>query len=242
MSLYRDDAIVLRTHKLGEADRIVTMLTRNNGQVRAVAKGVRRTKSKFGSRLEPFMLIDVQLHRGRNLDIITQAATLEPFGGSIASDYSCYTAATAIVETTTRLTEADGMTLQQYWLVVGALRSLATRAHAPSLIVDAYLLRALAVAGWAPSFVDCARCGRPGPHSAFTPALGGAVCSECRPPGSAAPAPDTFRLLAALLGGDWQTADAAPARAQREASGLVSAYLQWHLERGLRSLRMVERA
>lgn len=233
---------MLRTHKLGEADRIVTLLTRNNGLVRAVAKGIRRTKSKFGSRLSPFMLVDVQLHRGRSLDIVTQAAMLEPFGGAIAADYARYTAANAIVEAATRLTEAEGSTLPQYWLVVGALRSLATGAHSPGLIVDAYLLRALSLAGWEPSFIDCARCGRPGPHRSFTPAMGGAVCNECRPPGAAAPAADTFRLLAALLGRDWTIADAAPDRIRREASGLVASYLQWHLERKLRSLRMVERA
>ena len=72
MRLYRDRAVVLRQHKRGEADRIVTLLTRDHGLVRAVAKGVRRTRSKFGARLEPFAHIDVQLHPGRNLDIVTQ--------------------------------------------------------------------------------------------------------------------------------------------------------------------------
>ncbi|MGH3506722.1 MAG: DNA repair protein RecO, partial [Nocardioidaceae bacterium] len=68
MNLYRDEAVVLRTQKLGEADRIVTFLTRRHGRVRAVGKGVRRTRSKFGSRLEPFMQVDVQFARGRSLD------------------------------------------------------------------------------------------------------------------------------------------------------------------------------
>ena len=67
--LYRDEAIVLRTHKLGEADRIITLLTRQHGRVRAVAKGVRRTTSRFGSRLEPFTHVDLQLAEGRNLDV-----------------------------------------------------------------------------------------------------------------------------------------------------------------------------
>jgi DNA repair protein RecO (recombination protein O) len=244
VNLYRDEAVVLRTHKLGEADRIVTLLTRRHGQVRAVAKGVRRTKSKFGSRLEPFMLIDVQLHRGRSLDIVTQVDTLDPFGGSIVLDYGSYTAATAIAETSTRLTEddADGASTQQFRLLVGALRSLSRREHDSRLILDAFLLRALAIAGWAPSFTDCSRCGEAGPHTAFAPVLGGAVCADCRPPGSAAPARETFLLLAALLSGDWGVADASDLRARREANGLVAAYLQWHLERGLRSLRMVEGA
>ena len=80
VNLYRDDAVVLRTQKLGEADRIVTLLTRRTGRVRAVAKGVRRTKSKFGARLEPFSHVDVQLYTGRSLDIVTQVETRElPF-------------------------------------------------------------------------------------------------------------------------------------------------------------------
>ena len=80
MPVYRDSAVVLRVTKLGEADRIVTLLTRREGRVRAVAKGVRRTKSKFGGRLEPFSHVDLQLYAGRNLDIVTQAETLDPFG------------------------------------------------------------------------------------------------------------------------------------------------------------------
>ncbi|QRN79320.1 MAG: DNA repair protein RecO, partial [Nocardiopsis sp. BM-2018] len=66
MPSFRDDAIVLRTHLLGEADRIVTLLTRNHGKIRAVAKGVRKTSSRFGSRLEPFMFVDIQWASGKS--------------------------------------------------------------------------------------------------------------------------------------------------------------------------------
>lgn len=242
MTLYRDEAIVLRAQKLGEADRIVTLLTRHHGKVRAVAKGVRRTSSRFGSRLEPFMVVDAQLHQGRSLDIVTQVETLGPFARPICGDYALYTAGTAMLETAERLVEAEREpSVQQYLLLVGAVRSLAQRAHAAGLVLDAYLLRALSVAGWAPSFTDCARCGTPGPHSAFAVASGGAVCGACRPPGSASPAPETFALLAALLTGDWPVADASDQRHRTEASGLVAVFLQFHLERTLRSLRMVER-
>ncbi|MGL5818085.1 MAG: DNA repair protein RecO, partial [Phycicoccus sp.] len=126
-------------------------------------------------------------------------------------------------------------------LLAGALRSLAGSEHDPGLVLDAYLLRALAVAGWAPSFADCAKCGATGPHRAFHVVAGGAVCPSCRPPGSAAPAPETLRLLAALLAGDWALADASDPRHRREGSGLTAAFLQWHLERGIRSLRLVQR-
>ena len=102
MPVYRDEAVVLRTHKLGEADRIVTMLSRENGKIRAVAKGVRRTGSRFVARLEPFMVVDLQLYRGRSLDIVQQAVTLGAYGGDIADDYPRYTAATAMVEAADR--------------------------------------------------------------------------------------------------------------------------------------------
>ncbi len=243
MSLYRDEAVVLRAQKLGEADRIVTLLTRHHGRVRAVAKGVRRTRSKFGARVEPFMMIDVQLYRGRTLDIVTQVETIQPYGDRLASDYPRYTAGTAMLETAERLTDEEGdPAVQQFLLLVGGLRTLSDGSHDPSLVLDAYLLRALAVAGWAASMVDCARCGAAGPHRAFAIAAGGAVCPACRPAGSASPSPAALDLMAALLGGDWTTADASEVRHRREASGIVAAYLQWHLERGIRALRLVERS
>ncbi|WP_250444733.1 DNA repair protein RecO [Actinotalea sp. C106] len=242
MSLYRDEAVVLRAQKLGEADRIVTLLTRHHGKVRAVGKGVRRTSSRFGSRLEPFMLIDVQLYTGRSLDVVTQVETLGSFAQVIGRDYGLYTAGAAMLETADRLVEAEHEpSVQQFVLLASALRSLAGREHAAGLVLDAYLLRALAVAGWAPSFIDCARCGAEGPHRSFAVGSGGAVCSACRPPGAASPAPETLVLLAALLSGTWEVADTSDERHRREGNGLVAAFLQFHLERGLRSLRMVER-
>lgn len=243
MKLYRDEAVVLRTQDLGEADRIVTVLTHTYGRVRAVAKGVRRTSSRFGARLEPFSVIDVQLHVGRSLDVVTQVETLAPHGRAICADYGRYTTAMAMAEAAERLTEVEKEpATQQYRLLAGALRALAEQAHPSTLVLDSYLLRSLAVGGWAPSFADCARCAAPGPHRSFAVAHGGAVCASCRPPGAAAPAPETFTLLSALLTGDWATADTSDPRARREASGLVAAYVQWHLERSLRSMRLVERA
>ncbi|WP_022880948.1 DNA repair protein RecO [Gryllotalpicola ginsengisoli] len=240
MPVYRDEAVVLRTHKLGEADRIVTMLSRRHGKIRAVAKGVRRTASKFGSRLEPFMVADVQLYEGRSLDVIQQAETLGAYGADIAADYASYTAANAMVETADRLTEAEG-SLQQFLLLVGALRSLARREHAPGLTLDSYLLRSLSIAGWAPSFGQCSRCGAPGPHGRVVVQLGGVVCDDCAPAGTAQLDASTLGLLGALLAGDWPSAEASDDRTRAKASGIVSAYLQWHLERGLRSLTHVSR-
>jgi DNA repair protein RecO (recombination protein O) len=241
--LYRDEAVVLRTQKLGEADRIVTLLTRRHGRVRAVAKGVRRTGSRLGSRVEPFMHIDLQLYEGRSLDIVTQVETVAPYGERIATDYARYTAGTAVLETAERLTaEEREPAIRLYLLVVGALRALAESQHTTTLVLDAFILRAMSIAGYEPSLEGCAVCGAPGPHRWFGVAMGGLACSEHRPGGAATVSPAALRLMSALSSGDWVVADAAEPGVQRETSGLCAAYLQWHMERGLRSLRLVERA
>jgi DNA repair protein RecO (recombination protein O) len=234
---------VLRTQKLGEADRIVTLLTRSNGRIRAVAKGVRRTTSRFGGRLEPFTRIDVQLATGRTLEIVSQAESLDAFGALIVDDYPRYTAGTAMLETAEKLTDEEREpAVQLYLLLAGALRALAENLRDAGLVLDAFLLRALAVSGYAPTFRTCVGCGAPGPNPFLAVQAGGVACQNCRPSGAVAPAPETIMLLAALLSGEWSIADASDSRHRREASGIVAAYLQWHLERGVRSLRLVERA
>ena len=283
VSLYRDDGIVLRTQKLGEADRIVTVLTRRNGRIRAVGKGVRRTKSRFGARLEPFTHVDLLLYTGRSLDVITQAETVRPYGEPLVADYPRYTSGTAMLETAERFTPMEKEpVIRQFLLLVGGLRALGDGEHDPRLVLDAYLLRTLAVAGYAPSLDECAVCGTPdsagpggrppgapraslargdtpaarptSPASAgeatggttgsrsFAVPAGGLTCRSCRPPGAASPAVATIALMRALLRGDWKHADASQARHQVECSGLVAAYVQWHLEHSIRSLRHVEHA
>ncbi len=247
VSLYRDDGIVLRTQKLGEADRIVTILTRRNGRVRAVGKGVRRTKSRFGARLEPFTHVDLLLYTGRSLDVITQAETVRAYGEPLATDYPRYTSGTAMLETAERFTPMEKEPIiRQFLLLVGGLRALGEQVHDPRLVLDAYLLRTLAVAGYAPALDECAVCGTPdGADSAsgsrsFAVPAGGLTCRSCRPPGAASPSVATIGLMRALLRGDWARADASQARHQVECSGLVAAYVQWHLEHSIRSLRHVE--
>jgi DNA repair protein RecO (recombination protein O) len=256
MPLYRDDAVVLRVHKLGEADRIVTLLTKKHGRVRAVGRGVRKTNSKFGARLEPGSHVDVQVLTrnnfgedalsSRKLDTVTQTVSIAAYGAQMANDYPRWTSASAICETAERLTPEEGEpSLRLYLLTVGALRSLATREHAPSLVLDAFLIRAMAGAGWEPSLTECAMCGRRNDGqlllTSYNVAAGGAVCPSCRPPGSIRPPAGTIALLVALLDGNWRVADVSETEQRRAASGLVAAHLQWHLERGLRSLPFVDR-
>lgn len=240
--LYRDDAIVLRTHPLGEADRIVTLLTRRHGKVRAVAKGVRRTGSRFGGRLEPFCLVDVQLHTGRSLHTITQAVGIETFAEGISTDYSRYAAASAMLETADRLTDdVVDPSPRQFLLLVGALRSAAAGRIPPDQVLDAFLLRTLAHAGWAPELRTCARCGAEGPHHAVDVSAGGLVCSACRRPGAVAVRGAAIEHMILLLAGDWETALESDPTVRLEASRVIADTVTWHLERAVRSLSYVER-
>jgi DNA repair protein RecO (recombination protein O) len=252
VQLYRDDGVVLRTQQLGEADRIVTVLGRTTGRIRAVAKGVRRTKSRFGARLEPFTHVDLMLHPGRSLDVITQAEVIRPYGEPLTGDYPRYTAGVAMLETAERFTPVEKEpALRQLLLLIGGLRALGEGEHDSRLVLDAFMLRSLAVAGYAPALLECARCGAsPGPDRspnaptalpAFATPAGGMVCASCRPPGAASPAAPSVALMLALLQGDWESADRSERRHRVECSGLVAAYLQWHLEHSIRSLRHVER-
>jgi len=243
VSLYRDEAIVLRTQKLGEADRIITMLTREHGRIRGVAKGVRRTMSKFGARLEPGSHVEIQLYTGKTFDTVTQVEAIMNYGEAISNDYQRWTIASAILETAERFTAQESEpALQEFQLVVGGMKALAENRYDSSLILDAFLLRSLAIGGYAPSMTQCSRCEKPGPHRYFSLVGGGSVCMDCRPSASATPAPETLELMGDLISGNWDRANTSDLRFRREASGLVAAYLQWHLERGLRSLPMVERA
>lgn len=202
---------MLRTHRLGEADLILVLLTRGHGLVRGVAKGVRRTKSRFGSRLDRFVRVNVQIYPGRNrskpdggLATVTDAATVATYAPTICADVDRFYAGVAMLEIAGQVVQ--GADPQETALIFGQLdAALATLAGTgapgaagtlpPRTQADRMVLQALAVAGWAPSLVDCAQCGRPGPHRAFHPAAGGAVCVRCRPVGASTPDPQAVRVL-----------------------------------------------
>lgn len=232
--------MVLRAHKLGEADRIVTFLTRQHGKVRAVAKGVRKTTSRFGGRLEPYCLVDIQFAEGRgSLDVVTQVESL--FVSRLAGDYSRFTAAEVLVETADRLVAEEGSpALQQYRLLAGALRALEDRARPYPLVVDSYLLRSLAVAGYGVATTWCARCESPEVRW-FSPHGGGAVCQACRSSGAVALDEAGATHLGALLAGEWAVATATERGTARRVDSMVLAYATWHLDRALRSLPYFER-
>jgi DNA repair protein RecO (recombination protein O) len=236
VSLYRDQGIVLRTYKLGEADRIVVLITRGHGKVRSVAKGVRKTKSKFGARLEPTSHVALQFYEGRNLDIVNQAESIDQFR-SIRDDYDRFTRASAMLEAVDQVAQEREVSPGLYTILLGALRTLDAR-DSP-LVVAGFFLKLLAQEGFRPVIDECVLCGSPDDLVAFDLEQGGVLCRSCRQ--GRALTPEALRLLRLVLGGRLGEALDEPASAAtREVDHLATEALEHHLERRLRSVMVIE--
>lgn len=232
MSLYRDQGVVLRTIRLGEADRIVTLVTREHGKVRAVAKGVRKTTSRFGGRLEPTSHVAALFWRGRELDIVTQADVVDSFG-HVRDDLHRVAKAYTLLEVADAVAQERHPAPRLYDMLVGALRVLDEGDAA--LLVPAFLLKVLAVEGAAPELQVCVSCGEMVELVAFDALEGGALCRPCRRgrPLSA----EALELLRTILGGGLRVALAEPPSPVTEEVGSLAAdTMESHLDRRLRSL------
>lgn len=237
MALYDEQGLILRTMKLGEADRIVTILTQGEGKVRAVAKGVRKTKSRFGGRLEPFTHVDLSLYRGRELDIVTTVEILSAFR-PIREDYARFTAAEIICEAAEKISEERERNARLFILTLHALRALAEPDADPRSVADGYLLRLTAQAGFRPSLDACAECGKPAVKR-FSVHQGGMVCDDCRDGGAIIVGEGTVAYLHALL--VEEPSPAVTAKARTEAGAIIRSCLEFHLSRPLRSWGHLER-
>jgi len=237
VSLYRDHAVVLRSWKLGEADRIVSMLTHDHGKVRGVAKGVRRTKSKFGARLEPLSHISIQLYRGRgDLDTITQVETVDRFG-RLRSDPDRFARAEAMLEAVDQVAQDREPDPSLHVMLVRALRTLNETDSA--LVVAAFFLKLLAHEGLQPQVDECVSCGSDGPIEAIDLHDGGVLCRSCR---RGRPLSDeALQLLRRILGGGLAGVLAEPVGpATSEVDLLSVALLEHHIERRLRSVAVMD--
>jgi DNA repair protein RecO (recombination protein O) len=236
VSLYRDQGIVLRTHKLGEADRIVSFVTERHGKVRAVAKGVRKTKSKFGARLEPPSHVALQLYEGRELDIVTQAESVDHFK-AIREDLDRLTRAVTLLEAVDQLSLEREPNPDLYRMLLGALRALADR-NSP-LIVAGFHWKVLALEGFRPIVDHCVACDATVGLVAFDPEEGGILCTEHRR--GTRLSPEAIALLQDILGGRLAAALDAPASsATHEVDHLATRVMEHHLERRLRSVGLLE--
>jgi DNA repair protein RecO (recombination protein O) len=235
--VYRDVGIALRTIKLGEADRIVTFVTEGHGKVRAVAKGVRKTKSRLGARVEPPTHVALQLWEGRELDVVTGAEALDHFK-AVRTDLDRLTRATALLEAVDAVVQEREEDPRLYAMLLGALRVLAAQ-EAP-LLVPAFYWKLLAQQGVGPVVDVCAHCGEAADLVAFDVAEGGALCRSCR--SGVRVSPDAIRLLQRILGGELVPVLAEPASsAGFEVEALATTALEAHLERRLRSVRLLDR-
>ena len=238
--LYRDQGVVLRTIKLGEADRIVTFVTQGHGKVRAVAKGVRKTKSRFGGRLEPITHLALQFYEGRELDVVTQADTIDHFR-AVRDDLDRVAKATSMLEAVDQVAQEREPNPRLYQMLVGALRALAA-GNAP-LIVPGFFWKLLSLEGAHPILDGCASCGSDDIDGlcAFDLAEGGALCRDCRR--GLAVSPEALALVRLILGGGLADALNLPASsATHEVDHLASHSLEQHLERRLRSLHVLDRS
>jgi DNA repair protein RecO (recombination protein O) len=236
MTLFRDRGVVLRTLRLGEADRIVTLMTEQHGKVRAVAKGVRRTTSKFGSRLEPLSHVALLGWQGRgDLDIVNQVEVIDT-NRAVREDLDRMATAMVMLEVVDQIAQERHANPRLYEMLVGAIAALA--ADASPMVAPAFLLKVLALEGSAPVLDLCVSCGEPDPSLlvAFDLNEGGALCRRCR---RGRPlSPEGLALMRRTLGGGLAGVLAEPRTAATdEVAALATEAMEVHLDRRLRSVR-----
>lgn len=231
MALRHDQGIVLRSYPFGEADRVVVLLSPNQGKVRAVAKGVRKTKSRFGGRLEPFSHVDLVLYEGRNLDTITQVEVIEAFP-HLRQDLDRVLAAGAMVEVLDVVAQEEEASHRAFLLLQRSLRTLEEGPPHRDL-VTAFLLKAADVVGVGPALAECAGCGATGGLHRFSFAAGGVLCDRCRTPGAVALRDGLTGYLAALAAAPIDALPEEDPSLSDDALGVSRRFLEYHLDRRL---------
>ena len=235
--LYRDTGVVLRTYKLAESDRIIVLLTEGHGKIRAVAKGVRKTHSKFGARLEPMSHVRLLLHEGRELDIVNQVDGVDSLA-PLRADLDHMTRGMAVLEAVDQMSLDREPNPQLYRMLVGVLRTIATSAS--PLVVPAFFWKLLTLEGVRPELDACVRCGETETLVAFDMDHGGVLCRNCRT--GAAISAEALELMRMILGGQMNAALAVPvSSATHEVSNHATRAVEHHIERRLRSVAVFER-
>jgi DNA repair protein RecO (recombination protein O) len=241
VAAYRARALVLRKTKLGETDTIVTMLSSEGRQIRAVAKGMRRPGSRFSARLEPFSVVELLLHSGRNLDMVTEAETSLSFD-ELRGDLDKTTAAAVVADVLDKVSTEGAVEPSLFELGVTTLGVMRTtdNVRLPGLVA-AFLAKAMGMVGLKPQLATCATCGEPiSAVTAFSPSAGGMLCGRCD-----AQAMQVSRELGGtltyLLGARMAEVageDLAPELAD-EALRVMRVFAKEHMEARLRSLEFL---
>lgn len=237
MSLYRDRAVVLRSHKFGEADRVVVLLTRESGKVRAVAKGIRKSGSRVGARLEPLGVVEILLWKGRDLDTVRQV-DLVAANNAVRGDLGRMERALSMVEAVEKATPDREPVPEIFTMLERALGAL-NEADSP-LMAGAFFLKLLVLEGSGPCLDVCVRCGEGESLGWFDVSEGGALCGQCR---SGVPvSPGALALMGQVLNGGLAGALERPeSREVHEVNEIARAAMEHHLERRLRSIGVIDR-
>jgi DNA repair protein RecO (recombination protein O) len=231
MSIRHDQGIVLRGYPFGEADRVVVIVSPNHGQVRAVAKGVRRTRSRFGGRLEPLTHVDLVLYQGRNLATVTQVSVIEAFP-RVRQDLDAVMVAGTMAEAVGKVVVEEEPSHRVFLLLLRGLRALENGAGGMDLMAS-FLLKLSDAIGQAPALEHCAACGTEDRLGRFSMAGGGLICARCDTGG-------TFRLrdgltehLARLSAADLSGFTSPDSNLATDAAGLARRFVEYHIESGL---------
>jgi len=245
MKTYKDEAIVLRSHKLGEADKIITLLTREHGKKRAVAKGLRRTKSKFGGRLEPCTHLQLELYRGRNLDIITGAEIIDPHV-PLRENHHKYICAQSMLELMDKSVHDDQQVSNAFQALSASLSAMEGEVKSYELMLAAFELKLCALSGYRPHLDHCISCGAAidGVPAVLRLSEGGICCPACSGPAPAAFSlnPEMLELVRRLF----RTSMADVCRiemdriAARKLMRLSFSFREYHLDRHIKSHRILE--
>jgi DNA repair protein RecO (recombination protein O) len=243
MPPYKEQGIVLRSIKLGEADKIVTIMTQGSGKVRAVAKGLRKTTSRFGARLEPFTHVNLMLYRGRGaLDTVTQAEIIAPHP-AIREDLGRFAAAETMVEGVDKVAEEHEKNVRVVLLLLSGLRALDSRPADPAATAESFMLKLLSLSGYHPSLTACAICGAADPQL-FQAAQGGAVCGTCAEPGAGHVSRAALAHLSELGLAELGRAGDLPApedRVRNESRAVLYGFAEYYFERRMKSVPMLVR-
>lgn len=234
MTLRREQGIVLRGFPFGEADRIVVFVSPNQGQLRAVARGVRRTKSRFGGRLEPLTHVDLVLYQGRNLPTITQVSVIEPFP-RLRNDLDAVLAAGSMAEVIGKVVVEGEPSHRLFLLLQRGLHALENGARGMDLVTS-FLLKLMDALGQAPALRWCAACGGDGPLERFSLAGGGLVCRRCDAGGSFRLREGLTAYLAGLAISDLSGFTGEDGPMAGDAVGLARRFVEFHIESGLSGL------
>ena len=243
MPPYKEQGVVLRSHKLGEADKIVSIMTQGSGKVRAVAKGIRKTTSRFGARLEPFTHVNLMLYRGRGaLDTITQAEIIASHP-HIRTDLALFAAGETMLEAVDKVAEEHERNVRVTLLLLSGCRALDAQPADPTAVAESFMLKLLSLSGFHPSLTACAVCGAKDPQL-WLAGLGGAVCASCAEQGAGSVSRAALTYLNRLAQVDLQEAGAVDEpddRIVRESRALLYGFAEYHLERRMKSIPMLVR-